>query len=63
MQAVVANNTCYILNPTVTTNPANSNSNKTPENFKINQPQHALKYKKTVQEHKQNISFNEINPN
>ena len=41
MQAVVANNTCYILNPTFTTNPANSNSNKNPENFKINQPQHA----------------------
>ena len=41
MQAVVANNTCYILNPTFTTNPANSNSNKNPENFKINKPQHA----------------------
>ena len=45
------------------TNPASSNLDKNLENFKINQTQHALKYKNTIQEHKQNISFNKINPN
>ena len=34
------------------TNPASSNLDKNLENFKINQTQHALKYKKTIQEHK-----------
>ena len=46
--------------------PSKFKFNKNPENFKINQPQHAHNTNTTcskIQKHKQNISFNEINPN